>query len=117
MDLVDEQDGRAAALVDPLARPGDHGAHVGDAAHDRRQRRETARRPPAASSRASVVLPEPGGPHSTIERQVAALDHAPQRAALADEVLLADELVQRARAHARREWRMRGSSRQVECDL
>ena len=35
VDLVEEQHRRPAALVDPLARRGDHGAHVGDAAHDR----------------------------------------------------------------------------------
>ncbi len=39
----------------------------------------------SASSRARVVLPEPGGPQRTIEDEPAVLDHAAQRAALADE--------------------------------
>ena len=45
----------------------------------------------------------PGGPHRRIEREVAAGDATPQRTALADEVLLPDELVEDPRAHARGE--------------
>ena len=88
-------------------------AHVGDAAHDRRQRGEW---------RVDLLGEESGqrrlaGTRRTPQhhrRQVAALDHPPQRAALADEVLLPDELVERARPHPRREWRVRSRARQVE---
>src|SRR3954452_21773151 len=45
---------------------------------------------------------------------MAALDHAPQCAALADEVRLPDELGKRARPHTRGEWRVRGSAGKVE---
>ena len=61
-----------------------------------------------ASSRASVVLPDARRSPQHHRGEVAALDHAPQRAALADEVLLAHELVERLRPHARRERRVRG---------
>ena len=53
----------------------------------------------SASSRARLVLPVPGRAPQQERREVAAGDAAPERAALADEVLLADELVEVARAH------------------
>ena len=43
VDLVEEEHRRPAAPVDPLARAGDHGAHVGDAAHHRAEASRTAR--------------------------------------------------------------------------
>ena len=95
-----------------------HCARRGDHARARRPRRSSPPRACAkgestdsASSRASVVLPEPGGPHRTIEARWPPLDHAPQRATLADEVLLADELIERARAHPRRQGRVGGVTR------
>ena len=54
----------------------------------------------SAMMRARVVLPEPGGPQKIIEEMLVLLDGAPQRLPGADDVLLAHELVQRARAHA-----------------
>ena len=53
----------------------------------------------SASRRARLVLPVPGGPHSRSDAEVAAIDRAAERPALADEVRLADELVEAARAH------------------
>ena len=57
----------------------------------------------AASRRARLVLPVPGGPHSRSDERWPRAMPAPERAALADEVLLADELVEVARAHPRGE--------------
>ena len=50
--------------------------------------------------RASVVLPQPGGPQKSIEpmssRSICSRSGLPG----AEEILLADELIERARAHA-----------------
>ena len=57
----------------------------------------------AASRRARLVLPVPGGPHRMSDDEVAA-GHAPaERSALADEVFLPDELREGARAHPGRQ--------------
>ncbi len=49
---------------------------------------------------ASVVLPTPGGPQKIMEPEIVALDLHAQRLAGADQVLLAAQLLQGARAHA-----------------
>ncbi len=59
-----------------------------------------------AMIRASVVLPVPGGPQRMHRRQLAGLDEAAQDAPFADEVLLADVLVEAARPHAGGERRV-----------
>ena len=61
----------------------------------------------AAIARASVVLPEPGGPWRIIECSRPGLDRAAQRRLRAEQLALADDLVERARAHARGERRVR----------
>ena len=53
----------------------------------------------SARSRASEVLPVPGGPHRSIEARWPRRDGAAQGPAVADEVRLAHELLERARAH------------------
>ena len=53
----------------------------------------------AASRRASVVLPVPGGPHRMMRRQVPRIQGPPQQLARAQQVRLPDHLGQRARAH------------------
>ena len=60
-----------------------------------------------AMMRASVVLPVPGGPQRIIEGRRAALDQPAQELPLADDVLLPDVLVERARPHPRGERRAR----------
>ncbi len=50
--------------------------------------------------RASVVLPHPGGPQSSIELEFVALDLRAQRFAGAEQFFLADEFVERLRTHA-----------------
>ena len=61
-----------------------------------------------ASSRASVVLPVPGGPYRIIEcgrpSSIAVRSAEPR----AEQVLLADELAERRRSHARRERQVAG---------
>ena len=61
-----------------------------------------------AMMRARVVLPEPGGPQRTIEGGSVGLDRLAQEAALADDVLLADELVEGCGPHAGGEGRLAG---------
>ena len=60
----------------------------------------------AAMSRASVVLPQPGGPKKSMLKSCAALDRGAQHRARPDDVLLAGELRERARPHARRQRRL-----------
>ena len=54
----------------------------------------------SAMMRASVVLPVPGGPQRMIDCRQVALDRFAQRLAGREQLLLADELVERARPHA-----------------
>ena len=61
VDLVDEEDGAPALRAEPLAGAADHGLHVGLARRDRGELLE-ADCVLAATMRASVVLPVPGGP-------------------------------------------------------
>ncbi len=53
----------------------------------------------SAIKRASVVLPVPGGPHRMIDCQLIAIDHLAQRTARRDQLVLPDDLVERARPH------------------
>jgi hypothetical protein len=98
VDLVEEEHGPRAVKGDPVLRLGDQRADVGNAGHDGRDRREVgadlAGQEPrqAGLSRARRTPQEEAG-------EVAAGDAPPQRTALADEVSLADELVEAAWAH------------------
>jgi hypothetical protein len=91
--LVDEHDGRAApaqrATCGALHRLADvlHAAQ-----HGRRSAMNCASNA-SAISRASVVLPVPGGPRGSAVRLARLKRHA-QRHALAQQVLLADDLAQ-----------------------
>ena len=102
VDLVDEQDAAAAIQRQALLGARDRGPHLGDAGHDGREGVEVG---------ADRVREEPGerglagarrAPQEQ-RREVTAGDGPAERAALADELLLADELVQVARAHPRGE--------------
>ena len=87
-----------AVEVQPLLGLGDRAADLGDARHDRRERGEMGadlRGEEAGEAR----LAGPGGPHSRSDERWPARDAASERTALADEVLLADELVEIPRAH------------------
>ena len=68
-----------------------------------------------AISRASVVLPQPGGPHRIIEPSWSRSMATRSGCARTEQRLLADEFVQRARAHAFGQRRAgRGSVRRFE---
>ena len=101
MDLIEEEDRRGAHLA-ALAGALDHGAHLGapglhgalllegcagGAGDDPRERR----------------LAGPGRPVQDHRVRVAGLDRPPQRRVLAEQVALADELLERLRAHPRGE--------------
>ena len=60
-----------------------------------------------AISRASVVLPVPGGPQRMIDREAVLVDGRRSGRPGADQRLLADELVERPRTHALGERRVR----------
>jgi hypothetical protein len=77
----------ALGLLDGLADVLHAGQH-------RRQHDELRVHAPAATSRASVVLPTPGGPHRIIECRRPDLERHAQRPPGAQQVLLADHLVQ-----------------------
>src|SRR6476660_7926101 len=62
-----------------------------------------------ATMRARVVLPVPGGPVEDRRANAVLLDREAKRRARAEDVLLADELLERPRAHPQRE---RGNRRQ-----
>ena len=98
MDLIDEQDGpligepaQLARLFDELAQlrhPAGDGGHSSEPClrmlrADRRERR----------------LARAGRPPEDHRRQLSCVDRLPQDAALADDVLLPDELVEVARSH------------------
>ena len=100
MDLVEEQHGPGAVQRDPVLRLGDQRADVGDAGHDRRDRREMGT-DLAGQQPGEARLAGAGRAPQDQAREVPAGDAPPQRAALTDEVRLADELVQAARAHPR----------------
>ena len=77
-------------------------AHLGDARHDRGQRREVGA-DLAGEQPGEAGLAGAGRAPQQDRREVAAGDAAAERPALADEVVLADELVEVARAHPRGE--------------
>ena len=81
-----------------LLRLGDRGAHVRDAGHDRRQRRELGTDLPGEEP-GEAGLARAGRAPEDEGSEVATGDAPAERPALADEVLLADELVEAARAH------------------
>ena len=102
MDLVEEQHAPGAVEVQPLLRLGDRGADVGHAGHDRGQRGEV-RADLTRQQPRQARLAGPRRPPQQQRRQVAARDAPAERAALADEVRLPDELVEVPGAHARRQ--------------
>ena len=102
VDLVEEEDRRA-----PAARAARRARAITSRTSGRPAlTAESSSKAASACSaviRASVVLPVPGGPYRTIECGRPGLDRRAQRRALAEQVLLPDEVVERARPHARGE--------------
>ncbi len=106
MDLVEEEDRRLvrgpAALLGPL----DHGADLGP---PRVHRRELLERPAARGGDDPGQGGLPGARRPVEDRRVRlpGLDRRAQRRALAQQVLLAEKLVQGARSHPDRQGRLR----------
>ncbi len=108
MDLVDEEHRALPARAQPLAGARDHGLHVGLAGRDcgeLLEDRPRARRDDARER----GLARAGRPEEQRRGDAVLLDRAAQRGALADQLGLARELVQRARAQAVGERRVGGS--------
>ncbi len=101
VDLVDEQHG-APARGAQLLRVGHDAPQVGDAGADRGEPGEVRARLLRDDAR-ERRLPGAGRPPQDHRRRLVGLDRAPQRAAGPDDLLLADELVERARPHPRGE--------------
>ena len=103
--LVEEEDRALAALAEAGAGPLRDLAHVLHArAHGARASRTPSSVTPA-TRRAIVVLPGAGRPPEDHRREPVGLDEDPQRLARPEQVLLADDLVERARPQPRRERR------------
>ena len=102
VDLVEEEDRALAVEREPLLRLGDRAPDVGDTGHHRAHRRELGadlRREQAGQAGLAGARRSP----QQQRREVAAGDAPAQRSALADEVLLPDELLEVPRAHPGRE--------------
>ncbi len=105
VDLVDEEDGALAELAAALLRGGDGGADVGHAGQHGVDGDEMRPRGVGDDARQGGLA----GARRAVEddrAELVGLDGAAQQPARADDVLLADELVQGARAHARGEGRL-----------
>ena len=101
VDLVQEED-RVAAGAAALAGAGDHLAHLGAPRLDGRELLEGGVGVLGGHPRERRLA----GPGRAVEDhrvRLAGLDRGPQRARRAQQVRLADELLERARAHARRQ--------------
>ena len=101
MDLVEEEDRRAAAGA-PLAGARDHLAHLRAAGLDGRQLLERSVRVRGGQAR-QRGLAGPGRAVQHHRMRVAGLERGAQRRAGREQVLLADELVERGRPHPRGE--------------
>ncbi len=94
MNLVDEEDRSEVVSAEPVARPGDDGPHVVDASRDRRdlfERRTGARGDDPRDRR----LPGPWRPEEDHGGWAVVLDRPSQRRPGPEDVLLADEIVER----------------------
>ena len=106
VDLVDEEHRAPALRTQPLTGAPDHRLDVGLAGRDRRElfeRRFRARRDDARER----GLAGAGRAEEDRRRHAVLLDRPPQRRPLAHELRLAGELVERSRAHAVGERRVR----------
>ena len=107
VDLVEEEDRAPAACAEPLAGAGRAPRGRRPTVAETAESSSNSAPVVSATIRASVVLPVPGGPTGSSDGTRSRLDRAPQRPARPDDVLLADELVERPRAQPPRERRRR----------
>ena len=99
VDLVDEEDRPLGVEREPLLGRRDGAADLRDAGHDRRERDEL-RADRLGEDPGEGRLARSGGPRAAATSDVRAR-RTPQRPLLADEVLLAFELLEASRPHPR----------------
>ena len=93
VDLVEEEDRARPVQIEPILSVGDGAADLDDARHDSRHRREM--RPDLGGEKAREArLAGPWWSPQQERREMPARDAPAERPALADEVALADELVE-----------------------
>ncbi len=112
VDLVEEEDRRLAGGAAALGRALDHRPHLGPAGVHRRLLLEGAARRGGDDPR-ERRLARPGRPVEDHRVRLAGLDRGSQGRPLGEQVLLADELVERGRAHAHRQRRLGGRHRRA----
>ena len=105
VDLVEEEDRRLVADAAALLGPLDHRPHLGPAGVDGRLLLERAARRGGDDPRQGR-LARPRRPVEDHRMGLARLDRSAQRRARAEQVLLADELVERPGAHPHRQRRL-----------
>jgi hypothetical protein len=98
VDLVDEQDAAAALEGQALLGARDRRPHLGDAGHDGREGVELSADRVGQEPRQRGLAGARRAPQEQ-RREMTAGDGPAERAALADELLLADELVEVPWAH------------------
>src|SRR6476661_8358258 len=102
MDLVEEERHSLAVERDSVLGRRDEGSYIGDASHHGRDRREL--RPDLSGQQPREARLSGAGRAPEDQRgEVAAGDAPTQRTALADQVVLAHELIERPRTHPRGE--------------
>ncbi len=122
VDLVEEEDRALTALAEPLAGAFDD---LADVLHPRGDRRQLLARPGrrVGDRQCEGRLAGAGRPPEDRRRQPVLFDEPSQRAARADQVILADDVVDRARAEAggersrRPQPRLRRRAEQVAHDV
>ncbi len=105
VDLVEEQDRAAAVLAQALTGPFDHLAHILDAGVDGAHLLEHPLRA-AGDGERQGGLAGAGRPPEDGAGQPVLLDQPAQRLARADQVVLADDIVERARPQPSRQRRL-----------
>ena len=108
VDLVEEEDRALAVAAEPVARAAACTPRTSSTRAETAESSSNAAPVVSATMRASVVFPTPGRPVEDQRAQPVLLDREPERRALAEHVLLADELVERPRPQPLRERRRRG---------
>jgi len=98
MDLVDEENRLAAIESKPVASFRNQRAHFGDAAHDGRDRHEMGTHRIGQDACQAGLAAARRTPEED-RAQAAALDGAAQSAPFADQLLVADDLVDAPRPH------------------
>jgi hypothetical protein len=100
MDLIYQQDGALPVVLAPFLCFADHPPDVGHAGHHRIQRLEVRARAVGDDARQGGLARPRRPPEDDRAKQPVGFNRAAQQLSRPDDVLLTDELIQRARAHA-----------------